>query len=508
MLAKLRVAAAASGPVTAADDQFNATEDTPLVVAAAGVLANDTGATSAQVVAMPRSGSVVLNADGSFTYMPAADFSGGDAFSYTASNGTDVSLPATVRISVAATADAPVALAQSVGLDARTSANVTLTGRDPDGDPLAFYITDLPDHGTLSIVNPLTSVEQILGATDLRTASNPGTAIPSALVIYTPDAGGSPTPPPYSGTDSFQFVVADAASASAAAAVTATVHPLETTALTGTPLMLSVVDNTGAAVAAYRWTLEEDRTHEVVPGTADPNTLAVSFHASYMPVLQTGDEATQPLVDPAKRYFVSVLPKAFGLSNGGAQVARNQGQVTIVVNKGKVPTARVRVRVFLDNAPLNGMWDTGEAGLSGFEVTLDDAGGRYGMSGGQMFYDAFGNALGTIYGECSTGPGTCESYEVVRNGSGFVLTDAEGWALIENLPPGKYGVKVRAPGGAEWQQTATIEGTPVIDAWVKANEPQYFAEFGPPGPHADVGFIQRTADASFLGAGAGPISTI
>ncbi len=48
---------------------------------------------------------------------------------------------------------------------------------------------------------------------------------------------------------------------------------------------------------------------------------------------------------------------------------------------------------------------------------------------------------------------------------------------------GKYTVKVRAPGGDKWIQTTTIEGQPGIDAWVKPNEPQFFTEFGPPGPH-------------------------
>ena len=47
-----------------------------------------------------------------------------------------------------------------------------------------------------------------------------------------------------------------------------------------------------------------------------------------------------------------------------------------------------------------------------------------------------------------------------------------------------------------------------IDAWVKPNEPQFFTEFGPPGPHVFVGFTQAETGAGLLGQGRGPFSTI
>ena len=74
--------------------------------------------------------------------------------------------------------------------------------------------------------------------------------------------------------------------------------------------------------------------------------------------------------------------------------------MTVTVAKLPLPTARIRVRVFQDNAPLNGMWDTDEAGLQNFQVTIDDAGGTYGMSGGPQSTDAFGNKIGTTYEPC------------------------------------------------------------------------------------------------------------
>ena len=63
----------------AGNDLYAATEDTPLVVAAPGVLLNDSGLATGQaytavLVAAPQNGTVLLNPDGSFTYTPAANY--------------------------------------------------------------------------------------------------------------------------------------------------------------------------------------------------------------------------------------------------------------------------------------------------------------------------------------------------------------------------------------------------------------------------------------------------
>ena len=51
-------------------------------------------------VATPAHGTVTLNADGSFTYTPAANYNGADSFTYTANDGTADSNVATVTITV------------------------------------------------------------------------------------------------------------------------------------------------------------------------------------------------------------------------------------------------------------------------------------------------------------------------------------------------------------------------------------------------------------------------
>ena len=78
----------AAPPIPAADI-YSTAEDTALTVpVATGLLANDNANGNAQIEAVlatpPAHGSVVLNADGSFTFTPAANYNGADAFSYKA----------------------------------------------------------------------------------------------------------------------------------------------------------------------------------------------------------------------------------------------------------------------------------------------------------------------------------------------------------------------------------------------------------------------------------------
>ena len=260
-------------------------------------------------------------------------------------------------------------------------------------------------------------------------------------------------------------------------------------------LTVEVVGPNGEVVPGFRWLLERDLTYRVSPGVADPATLAVRFHRSHMPVVQAGTSAAPPMIDSEDleaAYFLSVLPDS-GYAMGGAQIAAGQTQVTVVVNQLPLPTAQVTVFVFRDDAPINNAADLpGEDGLAGFAIQLEDAGGRYGQSGGHQTKDAFDNPLGTTYDADGN---------VVTMGDGMIFTGPDGTATIKNLAPGKYGIKAVPPPGSSWVQTSTIEGTKIIDAWVKANEPAYFMEFGPPGYHAAIGFVQPMKDTTVLTGG-------
>lgn len=107
-----RVAASTNTAPAAVNDTYTTAEDTPLTTPVPGVLGNDTDADgnplTATLVIGPTNGTVTLNPDGSFTYTPAANYSGPDSFTYTAKDGTATSNTATVTIIVTPVNDAPV----------------------------------------------------------------------------------------------------------------------------------------------------------------------------------------------------------------------------------------------------------------------------------------------------------------------------------------------------------------------------------------------------------------
>ncbi|HZI51548.1 MAG TPA: Ig-like domain-containing protein, partial [Terriglobia bacterium] len=91
-------------PPVANTDAYSTDENTPLIVPAPGVLANDADADGDAVTAVlvtgPSHGTLVLNANGSFTYTPNSGFAGVDSFTYRANDGTDPSSLSTVTITV------------------------------------------------------------------------------------------------------------------------------------------------------------------------------------------------------------------------------------------------------------------------------------------------------------------------------------------------------------------------------------------------------------------------
>jgi large repetitive protein len=271
---------------------------------------------------------------------------------------------------------------------------------------------------------------------------------------------------------------------------------------------LRLVDQNGSLTTGpflptgYRWLLQEDLTYVSPPNVQSNDSLGVNFHRSYMPVVNSGDHTTigALTLDPTKRYFISVVPDFAGpgqpaYMSGGTVIVPGQTIATVRVAdiQGGLPTAQITVLAFQDRAPINGVENLPEeTGLEGFLVEISDSGGRYGMVGGQITFDVFGNPLGTTYLPDGT-------VDII--GSGNILTGPDGYASIKNLAPGKYGIRILPPDGQGWQQTSTIEGSKTIDAWVKANEPVYFAEFGPASAHVRIGFVQPFNNLPITGPG-------
>jgi VCBS repeat-containing protein len=98
-------------PPVANSDTYTSPEDTTLTVPApgAGILANDTdvdgNTLTAVLVSDVNHGTLALNADGSFTYTPVADYNGPDSFTYRAVDGSATGNVATVTINVTPVSD-------------------------------------------------------------------------------------------------------------------------------------------------------------------------------------------------------------------------------------------------------------------------------------------------------------------------------------------------------------------------------------------------------------------
>ncbi|WP_182869937.1 DUF4347 domain-containing protein [Rhodopirellula sp. JC639] len=88
----------------AVNDGFTMNPDSTLKVTAAGLLANDVDVDGDSLTVVPvggpSSGTLILGADGSFQFTPAASFSGLVTFSYAVTDGTATSASATVVIEV------------------------------------------------------------------------------------------------------------------------------------------------------------------------------------------------------------------------------------------------------------------------------------------------------------------------------------------------------------------------------------------------------------------------
>jgi VCBS repeat-containing protein len=187
---------------TAGDDSFTvAAGGVVQTTAATGVMTNDAdienGPLTATLLNGPAHGSIEFSADGSFTYTPAADYTGGDEFLYQLNDGIANSNVARATIAIMPAIESentrPTAVNDAFTLPADAPLTVAANGvlandTDAQGDALLASLFAGPQHGTLA-----------LNA--------------DGSFTYSPEAG-------YVGTDSFLYRVNDGALSSALAAVT------------------------------------------------------------------------------------------------------------------------------------------------------------------------------------------------------------------------------------------------------------------------------------------------
>ncbi|MDX9843479.1 MAG: Ig-like domain-containing protein [Aquabacterium sp.] len=173
-------------------DSLTAVEDTAATYSAAQLLGNDTDIDSTTLsiasVTAGKGGSVVLNADGTVTFTPNADFTGAADFTYTVSDGSLTSEPATVTVNVAAVNDLPVIDPNSPNYNPN-SGNYSVT-TDEDQPVSGQVLASDPEGGALTY------------ATGTGPANGSVTVNPDGTWTYQPK-------PDYNGSDSFTVTVTD-----------------------------------------------------------------------------------------------------------------------------------------------------------------------------------------------------------------------------------------------------------------------------------------------------------
>jgi RHS repeat-associated protein len=152
----------------------------------------DANALSFSLVTQPGHG-ILSGTAPNLIYTPADNYHGPDSFAFRANDGTVDSVPATVSVTVNRVNHKPVAADQSVTTDEDIPKVVTLTGADPDGDPLIYLVTSAPAHGRL------------FGS--------------GATLTYRPNTN-------FAGADSFSFKVNDGVIDSLPAVITITITPI------------------------------------------------------------------------------------------------------------------------------------------------------------------------------------------------------------------------------------------------------------------------------------------
>jgi VCBS repeat-containing protein len=155
------------------------------------------------VVSPPQHGSATVIAGSSIVYQPQAGFEGGDAFTYGVADGRGGSDTATVTIDVVN--DPPVAFSDTITTAENTPYAGTLSGSDPNDDPLTFVKVRDPDHGGVTILGdgsfvytPLTS----FGGSDSFTFRVSDGSLESDVATVT-IAVSSVNDPPLAAADTF-----------------------------------------------------------------------------------------------------------------------------------------------------------------------------------------------------------------------------------------------------------------------------------------------------------------
>ncbi len=145
-------------PPTADEQEVEADEDKPVTIKLTGSDPDAGTKLSYEITRQPGSGTLSGGLP-SVIYTPRANFNGNDSFSFRVSDGTNFSLPATVKIAVKSVNDAPVLTVSATATSAEGQPlTLNLSATDADtGQTLTFTSTNMPTGASLTPTSTTTA---------------------------------------------------------------------------------------------------------------------------------------------------------------------------------------------------------------------------------------------------------------------------------------------------------------------------------------------------------------
>ncbi|WP_226570918.1 cadherin-like domain-containing protein [Mangrovibacter yixingensis] len=388
-------------PVAGSVSQVTA-EDTPVTLDVLSTASDVEGDSLTVTSASAANGTVIINADGSLTYTPAANYNGSDTITYTISDGNGGTVTGTVAMTVTAVNDAPLASsvpAQTTDEDTPVTVNVLASASDVDGDTLAVTAASA-GHGTVVI-------------------NGDGT------VTYTPAAN-------YNGSDTITYTISDGNGGTVTGTVAITVTAVNDAPQAGTVTPQTTAEDTPVTV-------------NVLAGATDPDgdSLAVSTaSADHGTVVINGDGTVT--YTPAANY------------NGSDTIT-----YTLSDGNGGTVTSTVAITVTaVNDAPLAGTV-TPQTTAEDTPVTVNVLAGATDPDGDTLAVTAASAGHGTVV---INGDGTV-TYTPAANYNGsdtitYTISDGKGGTVTSTVAITVTAVNDAPLAGTVSPQT-TAEDTPV-----------------------------------------------
>ena len=249
----------------------------------------------------PAHGSVTVNEDGTYTYTPAADYSGTDSFDVyvddeQAENNTATG---TVHVTVTPLNDRPVAADDTAGTAEDTAVIIPVLDNDTDPDTISG--------DTLTVAS-------------VGSAANGSVAIVAGGVEYTPRAN-------WNGTDTFTYTVKDEDGEPDTATVTVTVTPANDAPANGDIITETDEDT----VLTIELPDDIDIDEQTNPAAEDVNIIAVDDPAHGTASVST-DKKSIIYTPDFNWYSTEGFPEVFNYTVKDAGNAEREFSITVIVN--------------------------------------------------------------------------------------------------------------------------------------------------------------------------------